>query len=245
MAEDLIPTTPAADPGTSAPPEVPAAPSNDVDPFDVAETTQFSRDYVQRTRAEAAKYRTRAKELEATAAPYQEVFGEYDPEDRAVWFDLAKSYRDDPSAAAARMRELADHILKGEQPDPEAEAPLTAAEFEKRWTAKEEAKTQAAVVASIQKEAQDLGYTRDTRAYKVLLLTAKEDTQGDIKAAHELLERERQAAVDSFVERKAREADGSYVAPGANGSVPSQAKPIASWDDADAALQALLDAGKK
>lgn len=226
---------------TGAPAETAA--TQDVDPFDTDAPT-FSRDYVARLRSEAAKHRTKANEHEAASKPYQEAFGEYDAEDRAVWFDLAKTYRTDEKAAAERMRQIADRILQSEEPDPEADTPLTRAEFEKRLNEREEIRTQEAVVRSIQSEADALGYTRDTRAYKHLLLTAREETKGDIKAAHELLQREQQSAIDAFIAAKAQEVEGSPVAPGASGSAPSRAKAISSWDDADAAFRAMLDAQK-
>lgn len=227
--------------GTPETAPVETAPVVDADPFEVADTTTFSRDYVAKVRSESAKYRTRAKELEATAKPYEEVFGKYDADDRAVWFQLAKTYMDDPKAAAAHMRQIAEDILKGDEPDPEADTPLTKAEFEKRLNEREEERGRQAAVKAIQSEAEGLGYTKDSRAYKTLLLTAREDTNGDLKAAHELLQSEKQAAVDEFIARKAKEAEESPVAPGASGTAPSQAKEIKSWDDADDAFDAMLD----
>lgn len=67
----------------------------------------FPREYVEKLRAENARYRTELK-------PYKEAFKGYNDAERAYLFDIVTTLDADPSAGALKARSLAQNVL-GEQ----------------------------------------------------------------------------------------------------------------------------------
>jgi len=57
----------------------------------------------------------------------------------------------------------------------------------------------SAAVAQVKNDATKLGYDVDSTDYDYLLTVARKETEGDIQAAHEKIEKHRQSAIDAFV----------------------------------------------
>lgn len=229
-----IPDAPAAE---SAPP---------ADPFDSG-ADQFDRAYVERLRGESASYRTKAK-------PYEDAFGGYTDEDRAVWFEAAKLLADDPKAGGEYLRSVADAVLKQFEdaavaapaaPPSGDDQPFTRAEYRAMQEADRAAAVEAANLARIEGEARELGYTDLTsRQYRLLLMTAAELPSGDLKEAHALLEADRDKQVAEYLARKAADADENPTPPAGSGFAPSGEIQIRTFEDARKALEARIAAGK-
>lgn len=230
---DTSATPPVSDP-TPAPAAAAAEPAAEEIPGIEALPDSWQKE-IRNLRAESAKHRTAAK-------PYTEVFDRFDEPSRQVLLDLAKTIASDPLAGAARMKELADLIEKGNnpppaEPDPEGDRPLTRAEYEQLQKQHEEQAAQAREQAAIQQEAEGLGYTAGTRQYWSLLWSAANEHGGDLQAAHKALEAERQSAVDAFLAQKRGDAAGTPVA-GSAGEAPANDNPIRTLKDARAAAEA-------
>lgn len=209
----------------------PAAP--EVDPFDDTATDKFDRSYVEKLRAENAKHRTAAKS-------YSDVFERFDEPSRDVLLDLARTIADDPAAGAARMKELAA-LLEGTpaaepEPDPNADKPLTRAEYDKIEADKATKAADAAEQAKIGAEVEGLGYTLGTREHFTLLWEASHNHKGDLPAAHKALEAERQGNIDAFLEQKRKDAEGTPTA-GSGGGAPAHDSPIKDFASARRATE--------
>lgn len=225
-------------PAPAAPeaPAAPAAPEGVVEPVEAggAEPDTFDRKYVEELRKEAAKYRTKAKEFEA--------FESYSDEDRQVWATLAQTLLDDPKAAAKYMKDIADHLLGDgteETEDSGAEPEyLTVQKFEQMQKEADTAKK----VQKIESDARGMGYDTDSTDYMHLLMVANRETAGDIRAAHDRIEAQKQSWIDNFVAQKAKEAEGSPGVAGSSGFAPAQGTEIKDFKTAQAAMLEMLKA---
>lgn len=232
---------PAADPAAApavAPETAAPAAAPEVDPFDDTATDQFSRDYVEKLRQENAKHRT-------TAKAYTDAFEPFDETSREVLLDLARTIASDPIAGAARMKELAA-ALEGTvpappEPDPNADKPMTRAEYDKIEKEKADKAADAADQAKISAEVEGLGYTLGTREHFTLLWEASHNHKGDLDAAHKALEAERQGHIDTFLEQKRKDAEGTPTA-GSGGSAPANDSPIKTLADARRATEEMAKA---
>jgi uncharacterized protein (DUF924 family) len=232
------PAAPPAETAATAPAEETAA----EDPFEdlagVPEDTKFDKAYVAKLRKEAASYRTKAKQYESLES--------YDEADRKVWLQMAEMYKTDPVAAAEYMEAIAKGV-KGNaapaEPDPAGDVPLTRAQVQEMLAERDNAVAVAAEKGRIDAEAVQLGYEVGSRQYKYLLQTAMDDTGGDLKAAHEAIEAEYQARIDRFVGEKARQSDGSPVAPSGSAGAPLSGEVAApkSFKTATQQLRDFLD----
>lgn len=209
----------------------------------VPEDTKFDRAYVQKLRQEAAGYRTKARQYDTLES--------YDEADRKVWLQMAELYKSDPVAAAEYMEAIAKGVRGAAapvtpEPQPGDDAPLTRADIQALLAERDNAAAVAAQKAQIEHEATELGYKVGSRQYKYLIQTAMDDTSGDLKAAHEAIEAEYQARIDQFVGQKAREVDGSPVAPAAAAGAPPSGETAAPKDfrSASRQLREFLDAQK-
>lgn len=210
------------------------------DPFETGADT-FDRSYVERLRSESANYRTKAK-------PYEEAFGGYTDEDRAVWFEAAKLLADDPRAGGEYLRSVADAVLQQfaepepPAPTPEDERPVTMAELRSMREADIAAAAEAANVSRIESEARELGYTDLTsRSYRLLLMTAADLPSGDLKEAHDLIEADKLRDREAWIRSKAADADGP-TPPAGSGFAPSGEIEIKTFQDARKALEARIAA---
>jgi len=117
----------AADP---TPEPVSAPPSGDTAP-DVlgdlaADQAVFDRGYVESIRAEGARYRTQARDLEQQFADRKDVLAEYDqftPDDQQAWTQLMGEFRTDPVSAASRFQAVSEAILAEHGVDPNTATP--------------------------------------------------------------------------------------------------------------------------
>jgi hypothetical protein len=236
-AQDAAGAPPAA-PEAPAAPAAPAAPEAPVDLDGALEGDKFDRAYVERLRKEAASYRSKAK-------TYGDVFDQYEEADREAFLSLAKTLREDPKSAAQEMAAAAEAILKqyetgqpqGVDADGEPQY-LTMADYQRL----QEEQAVAAEMKNIEVEARELGYTIDQKDvdYRLLLITAQNETGGDIAAAHAKIEARNQAIVDKYLAAKAADAEGSPRVPAGDAQIPGTAQPIKSFKDARAGLEAFI-----
>jgi hypothetical protein len=223
---DIAPDLSVADasPVLETAPAVTEAPAAPVAPDDLpevpADQAVFDRGYVVKLREEAAKHRTALRELEAKHSTFDEVFSGYEPEDVSTWLDLARTWANDPSAAAGMMRDIANAVLAEggtpEQAVAAAEAVQDASEaeakaltpqdvqrlVEERLSAIEAERAQEAGIQRVYAEAKELGFDPETRQGVMLLWTANNQTNGDLKAAAELIAQERQSIIEDYLRTK-------------------------------------------
>jgi len=240
-----------APPVESAPAEADAAPA-EAEELDLdGELTQdsFDRAYVEKLRKEAAKYRTSARELEQK---YQSVYDGFDdPEDVNYLIGLARKVYDDPASTAAEFEAIAKRIreatgvdITDDAPDSlddiAEDKPLTMADLERieRERAVEAAERQ------IRAEAAELGYDLSTHQGKALLYIATNETKGDLKAAHEKLEAEREALKKEAIEEYLRSVEENAnafppVSGGSGGSPAGSSGSHAPRDFKEASASAL------
>jgi len=100
----------------------------------------------------------------------------------------------------------------------------------------------AAETKMIEAEARELGYKIDLKDvdYRFLLITAQNETGGDIKAAHERIEARNQAIVDKYLAAKAADAEGSPRVPSETAQIPGTAEPIRDFKQARSALENFI-----
>jgi hypothetical protein len=204
--------------------------------------------------AEVRKVREEAANRRVALKPYEEAFSGFDDESRGVYLELAKQIASgDPElqkAAAARFREIAERIDGSEvstkptgEPDPK-QKPLTIAEWESlQAQAQQEAEIQAGI-KQIESDAAAAGidlYNSPTGAAYLWALQ-QPDVAGDHEKALELVEKERQAAVDAYAKKVAEGAEKwPSVAPSA-AVAGDEAPPPANWKDAAKRTQAFIKA---
>lgn len=197
MSDDPAITADAAPEAAPAPDptDAPAvAPETEVDPFaPVAEgePAQFPREYVEKLRREGAKYRTSAKELEASLErlkPLDGVFDGYEPEAVDGWKQFIGAAQEDPEGALAYMvqafgmdKDTAGAVIQqmfdaGDAPeatpapapagdgDDPLDRPLTLRDLEAREQAHKAEAEQAAAVQEVKNEAKQLGYDPNATA---------------------------------------------------------------------------------
>lgn len=204
----------------------------------VAEAKTYDQAYVDSLRDENAKSRIRAKE-------YEEVFGDYADDDRSTWFELAKTYKNDPAGAAAQFEQIAAS-LKAQQEatavqNYEAGTPVTMEALEARFAQERAAIEQERLSLQIDAEARELGYNDGTPERDILYTLAARLPDGDLKKAHEQLQGMQQKYVDEYLAKKRAEAESSPVAPGGQGQTPSQEVPLKTFKDAQAAARIRIE----
>lgn len=222
----------------SAAPATPEAPVPADPPAD-AET--FPREYVERLRTENANYRTRAK-------TYEDVFEGYADEDREFLLEVVKGIKADPNATADQLRQVLDHIEANAPTAPPA-APstgepqyLTQADFDRMLSERDAAKERDQQIATIQSEAEKLGYEKGSAQYVSLLHIASTQTDGDLSKAHEAMQAERQKIIDEFMASKSDAATSTPAPVPQTGAAPGGERPITTLADSKRAMQAFLDA---
>lgn len=254
MPEDI---TIGADPVAAAPASDAAASeaaaqaaAAEADPFDNAEVQQFDRTYVQKLRDEAAKHRTDKKKFE-------DAFTGWEGEDADVWLDVIKAAADPNSkgSAAETLRKIADLLAPGDPAKPAAEAaaqaaeaaegadaaskPLTQADIDRIFAEREAQAQQDAALKAIKDEAKELGYEERTADYAQLMFYANFETKGDLKAAHEKIQANRQAVIDEYVRTKAADANLPTGGTGGGFHVSDEKKPKTISEASDALLAML------
>ena len=228
-------TTPTQEPAPVVPPEpvgapAGAPPASEPDPLEMPDGTQlFQRDYVEKIRAEAAKYRTRARELEeaqlakpATDDRYS-VFDQYEDDDRAVWTDLAGAWLNDPYEAAKQMQTIAQRVLSTLEEG--TATPEGNAEMDRLFEGEEQItveKVQQIVqaetmrqqrvaemeqmIAGVYDEIRKAGIEPNSIEGHNVLWRASNETGGDIAKALEAHRQHEQQIIDRFIASKAPQA---------------------------------------
>jgi len=243
--------TPEGDGGAVATPEVPAAAEptttepaaageNDGSGAGAPET--FDREYVEKLRDEAAKYRTRSKELESK-------FEGWDPEDRDLFLDISKDLLSkDPkaaAAAAAKLKGVSEKIAAevGAIED-ELERPLTKAEMEQFIAEKEAEREKQTALNQVLSESKALGYEPGSREFAELTWRAINDKEagGTIAGAHERILAEiaafEQQVIDKYVAGKKGQAESFPKTP-TDGAAPGTTnEPPKTFEEARARARA-------
>ena len=217
-----------------------------------ADQAVFDRGYVEEVRGEAQRYREEARAAQEQLAGYEKVYGAYEPEDRAVWLDIATTWASDPRQAATIMQQIAQAVL-GENNQPvdeevidelEADSPLTQEQVaelvrEQIETAEYE-RQQDAMVETIYASMRKAGIEPRSRDGIAVLWTANNETDGDIDKAIEMFEADRRKAVDQYV---ADRAAGKRPTPAPANGVPASAHaPVTNLEDARKAADAYIRA---
>lgn len=230
---------PAAEEAPPASDDAPPADAPAADAFEDEAVQTFDRKYVTKLREEAAGHRTAAK-------VFTDAFSGYSEEERSVWLELATGLLNDPAATADRLQQIADRargVDPGKETPPAGEdddTPMTKAQMKAFLAEQEQAADLDRRVADIKSAAVELGYKPDSISYRTLLITAQENG-GDIAKAHGLLEGEKQAHIDAYVEAQRVAAEGNPTG-GGNGRIPAQETKAKTFGEAGDALRAILDA---
>lgn len=245
MADDLTEEVTPEPEVNDAAPAADAAPESD--PFDTG-ADSFDRSYVERLRKESASYRTKAKEYE----DYAKHFEPYNDDDRAVWQEAMRRFNEDPKQGAEYLDAIAKAVLAEYQEQQDADAapitdendkPLTRAEYARLREEERVAAEQAKEVERIESEAKALGYEPTSDEYTYLLTVASRLSSGSLEEAHAKIEAAHKARVEAEIARMAAEAAGSPTAPNPGaGNAPSGERSLKTWEDADRAARARLEA---
>lgn len=247
-------------PPTAATPTAPAPPS--ADPLEgelPADRAVFDRGYVESIRREAQRYREEAK----GASTYNEVFGQYDEPDRAVWLDLARTWAVDPSRAAEIMQQIAGNVLgedgagtgsagasgPGDPPRGAIDEALTDGEpltpervqelIDAKFSAQEAQRAEAQAIEQVYSEVRTAGFDPDSAEGFMVLWNANHFTNGNITEAVKMTNSYKQSIIDGYVQGRS---SGRVPMPTANGGAPATGlgEPIKNLDDAKKATEAFL-----
>jgi hypothetical protein len=232
-----------------------AAPSGGTDPLGELpeDRAVFDRGYVDSVRREAQRYRNEAQTAAAAAKSYEDVFGVYEPADRQVWFDLARTWAADPAQAAAVMQQIAGSVLggvpgPGTEPQPDEQATgadpdqLTAAQVQQliaeQLSARDAKAMESQAINEIYAEVRAGGIDPESAEGIMVLWNANHLTNGDIKAALAKHNEYRQGIIDSYVQGRA---SGTVPLPSPGGVASTQnAEPIKDIEDARKRTEAWL-----
>ncbi len=219
--------------------DTPTAP---VDPFDDDKVQQFDRKYVEGLRRENAGHRTKLN-------PYEEAYGAYSDEDRAVWMDLAKMMQTDPAKAAAEMVRIGTGLTEQLTPkqqavvdkaeaESETEKPMTRAEVEKFIADRDASQAQDRAVQDITKQVA-AKYPAGSPEHREVLFIAAHETGGDIDKAFAKVQAREEAIVERYLTGKRGQAGGPSPV-SSQGAPSGEAKPIRNLKDSKEALKARL-----
>lgn len=251
---DPAPVPVVVDPALIAPPPVVPDPEEAPVAFSPEQL-----EYVQKLRKENGDRRVASK-------GWEDSFSAFDAKDQE-WiqetFRLASSQ--DPTVAQAGVARIEEmkNILTGQEPgtptpapipaqsketEPVAnpdDAPVTVAQF-KKW---QDEQTQANRVNSqkgiIDAELAEAGFPKGSAEYRMALVFARDDTNGDLKEAVGMVGQYQQAIRDTAIGAKSEQSGmfptaAGNTAAGSPASPESQAAP--SWEEARAQLNAMLTA---
>jgi hypothetical protein len=238
-----------AAPSTPAPaePTPAAAPTDDLFANPVGDDQPLvSRGFAENLRSEGAKYRQELRAAQEQLNGYEAVFGGYEQADRDVWFDLARTWQTDPARAAATMQAIANAVMEEQggvpaetpatppTPDmtPDANGLLTQEQVQQMIADALGQRDQAAhedqMVAQVLTEVRAEGIDPDGIEGMMVLWTASNQTNGDIKAAAAKLREYRQSVIDGYVQGRA---NGTAPTPSAGGVPGTELPQVGSWDD--------------
>lgn len=214
-------------PASSSTPEVQApasevvAPAEPDDYSDLAGLDPKWAKEVRDLRKEAASRRVALK-------PFEEAFEPYSPEERDVWFGLARLTAQDPIAGAKALAELAKAIEEGETPEQaaatagitpaDADKPLTKAELD-TYMAEQKKEAEIGIrQQEIEAKAVAAGYKPGTVAYKSLLMRAMDEHNYDLDAAIVADAAEKEKYAEGIIAKKLASGEKWPVTPAPTGS---------------------------
>jgi uncharacterized protein (UPF0335 family) len=265
--EGLVATPAEAAPAAEAPAAAPVetsapAPAVEHDPFDSSDLGNegiVPRGRYDKIAKEGQAYREQARALEEQLATYEQVYGQYEAEDRDAWFAMANEWARDPRAGAEMMQRIAEAVLnEGKTPEEATEQviaedqvaaaaeqsgqTLTPQQVEQivaeRLAAEKAEREQEQAIESIFSEIRAAGFDPQTRAGHSILWTANNETGGDIAKAVEIVQAERQKIIDEYVSGKAS-TPSPMTAPDA-GMLATQAPEVHNLEDAFKASREFL-----
>lgn len=183
--------------------------------------------YVHQLREEAASRRTALK-------PFEDVFGKFAPEESEALLRVIDGLTNEETQheSASLLKEVVEAILGDGTEDPNR--PLTKADLDRMDKEKATKAEQEAAVQGVIKEAIDLGYPEGTREHRRLLDLAINETQGDLKKAHEAITAEKEATIAAFV-KEVQEGKAKWptlVAPAGVKPADVSGEPPKTWADA-------------
>lgn len=200
--------------------------------------------------AEVRRLRDESAESRVKANRYAKPFSSLEPHEQDWLLALAQDLGDpDKQAEAARrMQAVAGSLLEGVQEPEDTEQPLTLSQLREIQAQEAAQAQQDAEVQAIFKEAEDLGYKKDTADFALLMwLSAnadKPEEAGDLKAAHAKIEAGRRHIIDTWVaEQKAK---GQFPGVVGGGGTPSSASgPPKTIAEASDRARARAEAAKR
>ena len=244
----------------AAPPPSPAAGGDGFD-FDaeLGNDPVVSRGYAEKLQRQGQSYREQMQGYEAKLAEYENVYGQYEPDDRQAWFAMANEWANDPRAGAEMMQRIADSVLNdGKTPEEATEQVIAEdqladqaqqqgvnltpeqvqAMVDERLAAQDAERAQKEAVDGVFNELRAAGFDPQSREGHSVLWTANHETEGDIAKAIEIVNAERQKVIDEYVAGKS--APSARTAP-TDGMLATPAPEVGTLDDAFKSANAFLD----
>ena len=230
----------------NAAPEVdssaPASVDTEPAPTSESNSDTVSREEYEKLQRENQKYREKFQ-------PWERAFQSFDDQDRDLLTRWLPTFRTDPDQFVAigqqiisgltpeQQEAVGDAVAEAEQASgadltPEKIAEIVAAELEKR----EQTAAERAAQNEIQSELKGLGLEPDTMEYQAVLWLALNETNGDLKKAHEAFAARQQKAIDDFVASKS---NGPTLPPKGTAASPAR-EPIKDLADAKRKAAAFL-----
>ena len=247
--------------GAEAVPAVPDAVPDILDTEIPRGVETFDRDYVDKVRAEAARWRTTARELEGKVSERAgdfEVLDKYSPEDQQVWKDMMSGWLDDPASTAELMQRIATGVLG--DPNASDEDKQTAAELidnadagatddltpakvqemlDNELARRDEQARSEASVEAVFKQLADAGIERGTDDAFFALYFTNNHANGDVDKGVELLKARDQKVIDDYVAAKAK--GGPRTIPSDGVAAAPAPQEITNLGDARRAATAYLE----
>jgi hypothetical protein len=216
----------------------------------------FDRGWVDKLRREGQRYREQATTNQAALDQYQQVFAPYDDGDRQVWLDLARTWVSDPAKAARVMQEIASGVLADGTPTEAADtatavldatadvdtSTMTPEQVQQMISdaigERDKAAAEHTAIEGVYAEMRAGGFEPETRWGMMVLHAANHETNGDIAEAMKLVQADRQAIIDEYVQGRA---NGTRAVPSPSGGVVAAShEPIQNLDDARRHAEAYL-----
>lgn len=242
--------------GPAPEPDVTALVADQVtEPEPAAEPDTFDREYVEKLRAENARYRTRAKE-------WEEVAGSLDDEDRQAWLQIIGLANSGDPDALAYLGQALGFTQEQPEPQPQEDLPeyltreqamelareIAREEAQQALTVEQQQRAQQEQITTIQSRAKsEFGIEPGSDDYVLLLKYANEIDPIDLpegtdllSAANDMLKQKQQQAWDAYIAQKEAEAQTSPTIASGNGQAPSTAQTPKSFAEAREALHERL-----
>ena len=179
-------------------------------------------EYERRLREENAEYRKKW-------GKYEELFdGFEDPEQREAVETLVELAKSGDDAARGQVAEIFGLSV----PEPEAPNYMTRDDFEREWSERMSKVEQDNAINDVYKQAESLGYERDTEDMVRLLWHLNQMDEPNIKAADEAVKGQKQQIIDEYLSSKKKTADSTPRQPTGAAAVPNLGTPAKTFKEA-------------